>query len=139
MRAARLGLGLAALALGCGSGERSFEAPVTLNGREVAPEVLNVGEFVYMQRCRGCHGMHGEGDGPYASSMEPRPSDLTAGEYRVLEGDPPTDEAFRELITEGIEGSPMGPQPVEGEQLEAVVQYLRWLAERPGEGDQRVQ
>lgn len=114
----------------CGEGQRSFEAPVVLGGREVAPEVLNRGEFVYMQRCRGCHGQHGAGDGPYASSLTPRPADLTSGEYPRLapDGALPSDQVLARAIREGIEGTPMGPQPVEGEDLDAVVQYVKTLA-----------
>ena len=118
----------------CGSGKRSFEAPVELNGQTVAPEVLNRGELVYMQHGRGCHGQRGRGDGPYARSLRPPPRDLTTGEYRHLES-PPTDAALRAVITQGIEGTGMRAQRVEGESLTAVVAYTRWLA-LP---DQRVQ
>jgi mono/diheme cytochrome c family protein len=127
-----LGLALAALlAAACGSGERSFEAPVVLGGTEVPPEVLNRGELVYMRHCRGCHGARGRGDGRYASSMSPRPADLTAGEYPRLGatgGELPTDEALRRAIVEGLEGTGMTPQPIEGENLEAVVQYVKTLS-----------
>lgn len=120
----------ALLLLGC-DGERSFEAPVTLAGREVSADTLNTGEFVYMQRCKGCHGMDGHGGGPYASSMDPRPANLTTGTYAHLEGDPPSDDAFRALLENGLEGSPMGPQNVPEDQMDPVIQYVRWLATQP--------
>ncbi len=128
MRAFLVLLGLFALA--CGQGHKTFEAPVVLGGREIAPEILNRGEFVYMQRCRGCHGQHGQGNGPYASSMEPRPADLTRGRYPRLaeDGSLPTDAAITRAVREGIEGTRMGPQDVEGENLQAVVQYIKTLA-----------
>ncbi len=126
--AAILGVILAGAALAaCGSGERSFEAPVTLNGREVAPDVLNAGEFVYMQRCRGCHGPEGRGDGRYASSMDPAPADLTRGAYRRLP-ESPSDAQIGALLRDGIEGTAMGPQGVPEAQMDAIVQYVRWLA-----------
>lgn len=128
----RTGLALLVLALsGCGSGERSFEAPVELGGRSVAPDVLNRGELVYMRHCRGCHGQRGHGDGPYAASMQPRPADLTTGEYPRLGatgGELPSDDALRRIVVDGIEGTGMRPQHVEGENLEAVVQYVKTLA-----------
>ncbi len=134
---------LLALALSaCGEGRRSFEEPLVLGGETVAPEVLNRGEFVYMQRCRGCHGQHGAGDGPYASSLATRPADLTRGEYPRLGatgGALPSDDALERVIREGIEGTPMGPQHVEGEDLEAVVQYLKTLAPAWRAGAQDVQ
>lgn len=116
--------------LGCGKGRRSFEEPVVLGGREISADVLNRGEFVYMQRCRGCHGQHGAGDGPYASSLAVRPANLTSGRYpRLARGDAlPTDAALERAIREGIPGTPMGPQPVEGEDLRAVVEYIKTLA-----------
>lgn len=123
---------IALLLLGCGPGERSFEAPLVLGGEEVAPEVLSFGEIVYMQRCRRCHGQHGRGDGQYASSMDPRPADLTTGRYPgttgAADGALPTDEQLRRVITEGIDGTGMAPQDLEGEPLDAVIAYLKTLA-----------
>lgn len=122
---------LALLALSCGEGRRSFEEPLVLGGARIAPEVLSRGEFVYAQRCRGCHGPRGAGDGPYASSLPTRPADLTSGEYPRLGatgGALPSDEELTRAIRDGIEGTTMGPQHVEGEDLEAVVHYLKTLA-----------
>lgn len=122
---------LALLAVGCDAGPRTFEAPVVLGGEEVAPDVLNLGEMVYMQRCRGCHGQHARGDGPYASSMDPRPANLTLGQYPRLGatgGALPTDEALERAVTEGIEGTNMGPQGLEGAPLRAVIAYVKTLA-----------
>ncbi len=122
---------LALVALSCGEGRRSFEEPLVLGGARIAPEVLSRGEFVYAQRCRGCHGARGAGDGPYASSLAARPADLTSGEYPRLgatAGALPSDEALARAIRDGIAGTPMGPQHVEGEDLDAVVQYIKTLA-----------
>lgn len=116
---------------GCGRGARTFEEPVTLGGREIAPELLNRGEFAYMRHCRGCHGPSGRGDGPYAGSLPTRPSDLTRGEYPrtgATDGVLPTDAQLRRVLVEGIEGTPMGPQGLGAEELEAVVSYLKTLA-----------
>jgi high-affinity iron transporter len=125
-------LALLSLALvGCGEGRRTFEEPTELGGRPIPAEVLNRGEFAYMRHCRGCHGQEGRGDGPYAASLSPRPSDLTRGEYRRLGatgGQLPSDEALSRVIREGIEGTPMGPQPLAPEDLEAVVHYVKTLA-----------
>lgn len=131
MKRAALVAALCAGMLACRSGERTFEAPLSLGGAEVAPEVLNRGELVYMQHCRACHGQDGRGDGRYSVSLNPRPANLTSGEYPRLgatDGRLPTDEALRRLIAEGIEGTGMGPQPISGENLDAVVQYLKTLS-----------
>lgn len=130
MRALAVVLLLAVVA-GCGEGRQRFEEPVVLGGREVAPEVLNRGEFAYMRYCRSCHGQHGGGDGPYASSLTPRPADLTRGEYPRMGatgGELPSDDAIARVIREGIEGTAMGPQGVSDEDLDALVQYVKTLA-----------
>jgi len=129
-------LGLVAIA--CGSGERSFEEPVTLGGEEVSADVLNFGELVYMQRCRGCHGQHGEGDGAYGSAMDPRPADLTRGTYRHLEGERPSDAEFERVITHGIDGTGMTAIDLDDEPRNAVIQYIKTLAPEVWV-DQRVQ
>ncbi len=116
---------------GCEGGARTFEAPLVLGGREIAPEVLNRGEFVYMRQCRGCHGQRGQGDGPYAGSLPVRPTNLTTGEYpRVgaTGGDLPSDEQLHGVLREGIEGTPMGAQGLSPQELEEVTAYLKTLA-----------
>lgn len=36
------------------------------------------GERIYTENCSYCHGAAGRGDGPNASKLDPRPTDLTA-------------------------------------------------------------
>ena len=36
------------------------------------------GRAIYVENCAQCHGVSGKGDGPWASDLSPRPSDLTA-------------------------------------------------------------
>lgn len=38
-----------------------------------APE----GQGIFVNNCAQCHGMSGQGDGPWATGMSPRPADLT--------------------------------------------------------------
>lgn len=120
-----------ALLMGCEEGQRSFEQPVVLGGAEVAPAVLNRGEFAYARYCRQCHGPTGHGDGPYAASLTPRPADLTSGEYPRMNatgGELPSDEAIARVIREGVPGTAMGPQGVSASDLEALVQYIKTLS-----------
>lgn len=119
------------LVLACGPGRRTFEAPLELNGVTVAPEVLNRGEMAYMRYCRGCHGQTGQGDGPYSSSMEPRPADLTMGQYRTMgDGELPSDAELMRLLEEGIDGTAMRAIAMTPEDRNAVVQYIKTLSSR---------
>ena len=36
---------------------------------------------LYLERCAGCHGPKGEGDGPAAAGLRPRPANLAAHRY----------------------------------------------------------
>ncbi len=119
-------LAFSLLLLGCGPGQRTFEEPVVLGGRTIAPELLNRGEFAYMRHCRGCHGQQGRGDGPYASSLPSRPLDLTRGQYTHLGPGLPSDEALATAIRDGVGTMPR--QPVSTEELEALVQYVKTLS-----------
>jgi len=41
------------------------------------PELLNRGKMLYEQNCTACHGPKGEGNGPAATTLNPRPRDFT--------------------------------------------------------------
>ncbi len=64
----------------------------------VAEADLQLGAEVWYKNCDPCHGPYGQGDGPRADRMRPRPSNLhderrlsAAGEYLVIvEGSPGT-------------------------------------------------
>lgn len=116
---------LALILVGCGSDRQAFEEPVVLEGDSVSPELLNRGALVYVRYCRGCHGQEGRGDGPYATSMEPRPANLRE---LASDGELPAMARIRRAVVEGVEGTPMGPQGIDGEALDGVVRYTQWLA-----------
>lgn len=64
----------------------------------VAAADLELGAEVWYKNCDACHGPYGQGDGPRADRMQPRPTNLhagrtlsAAGEYQVLvDGSPGT-------------------------------------------------
>lgn len=68
------------------------------------------GEEVYMQRCFWCHGEQGDGNGPSAVGMTPRPRDFTRAQFKIRStphGQLPTDEDLTRTIMEGIPGTAM--------------------------------
>jgi mono/diheme cytochrome c family protein len=63
------------------------------------------GKKIFTQRCWGCHGLTGHGDGPAANSFEPKPRNLSDGRYVSTV----SDERMFRTISEG--GAAMGKSP----------------------------
>ncbi len=88
------------------------------------------GRAVYERWCAACHGLEGDGMGPAADYMLPRPRDFTRGLYQVRTtrgGELPTDADLRRIIDEGMPGTTM---PGWSNQLsradrDALVAYLK--------------
>jgi DMSO reductase family type II enzyme heme b subunit len=71
---------------------------------------LERGRQVYDLWCASCHGFEGDGLGPAADYMLPRPRDFTRGLYQIRTttgGDIPTDADIRRMIDEGMPGTTM--------------------------------
>ena len=52
------------------------DAP-TVNQAQFPPSYMPSGQEMYKQFCAACHGADAKGDGPAASNLKTRPSDLT--------------------------------------------------------------
>jgi mono/diheme cytochrome c family protein len=68
------------------------------------------GGVIYQARCASCHGEKGDGQGPVARYLWPRPRDLTAASYLLrstASGELPTDEDLFRTITLGMQGTSM--------------------------------
>ncbi len=78
-------------------------------GLEVATQDCSRG--LYIRHCAPCHGDFGEGDGPGAETLDPRPRDFSTGRFRLISTETglPTREDLIEVITHGIVGSAMPP------------------------------
>jgi mono/diheme cytochrome c family protein len=87
----------------------------------------------YALFCASCHGAGGEGDGPAAGGLEPKPAKHTDGAY--MNG--VTNEYLHKVIAEG--GAAVGKSPLmapwagalSGPELWDVVAYVRTLAVPP--------
>ncbi len=68
-------------------------------------------EAVYRRRCAQCHGEEGDGQGPTAPYLYPKPRDFTLGtfKYKTTQADDefPTDDDLRRTIREGLPGTAM--------------------------------
>jgi DMSO reductase family type II enzyme heme b subunit len=67
------------------------------------------GKRVYDLRCASCHGEKGDGKGPGAELLDPRPRDFTSGVYKVRStvNRVPTDQDLFRIITMGMPGTSM--------------------------------
>jgi cytochrome c oxidase cbb3-type subunit I/II len=103
-------------------------------------DLLSLGRQVYEARCIGCHGARGDGNGPAATFLFPRPRDFTLGVFKFRttpSGSLPTDGDLYRTITRGVRWTamPTWHELTDKERL-AVVTYLktfskRWTDERP--------
>lgn len=74
------------------------------------PEDIERGKKIYQKRCLVCHGEKGDGQGPVAPFLDPRPRDFTTGVYKLRttgSGEPPTDEDLFRVLTRGVPGTAM--------------------------------
>jgi len=96
-------------------------------------EMLVAGQTAFVNRCSGCHGVQGDGKGPSAKMLNPRPRDFTKGIFKFKTtpiGEMPSDEDLLKVINEGVPGTSM-PSFIlvsEGEKR-ALVEYIKSFAQ----------
>lgn len=107
---------------------------------------LQLGRTVYMKNCNHCHGVAGDGAGPTAQYLNPRPRDYRLGLFKfttTLSSEKAAREDLQRIIKYGIPGTYMPSfllldSPKNNHQeTTAVVEYVRWLAMR-GEMEKRL-
>lgn len=103
-------------------------------------DLLARGREVYAQRCVGCHGVKGDGNGLAATFLAPRPRDFTLGAFKFRttpSGSLPTDGDLFRTVTRGVRWTamPTWHEIPEKDRL-AVIQYIKtfsepWKEEKP--------
>lgn len=90
-----------------------------------APTSLAPGEGMYAQRCAGCHGASGAGDGPLVAALTKIPVELNSFAWQAERSDAQIVEAIRA----GVRGTAMPPtRDLEDEELAQLVAHVRALA-----------
>ncbi|MEE9534882.1 MAG: c-type cytochrome [Acidimicrobiia bacterium] len=94
---------------------------------------VEAGREVYEDRCWFCHGEEGDGEGPVAPYLFPRPRDFTVGSYKLRttqSGELPLDEDLFRTITLGIPGTAMPgwESHLTDEERWQVVEYIKSFA-----------
>jgi cytochrome c oxidase cbb3-type subunit 2 len=77
---------------------------------ELPPIDLAAGKEAFTVNCARCHGETGEGDGPDAKRMDPKPRKLSEGTFKfrtTASGTLPTDFDLFHTVSEGLPGSKM--------------------------------
>ena len=127
-------IGIAAVAAGIVALARAHPAAQPA-AAPAPPEATNVqhGKAVYDLRCVECHGATGQGDGPSAAYLMPRPRDFTAGKYKIRStetGSVPTDDDLIATVRRGIYGSAMPgwDRILPDGDIADVVQYVKTLS-----------
>ena len=113
-----------------------------LSGSGLAQEGAATGQKVYELHCAACHGASGDGNGPAAVWLYPKPRNFSAGLFKVQStppGELPTDEDLARSVVRGLPGSsmPSFSYLTEAERL-AVVAYVKQLTAFTDDAGQRI-
>ena len=98
-------------------------------------ELMTLGKQVYEKRCTGCHGVKGDGNGPAAEFLNPKPRDFTSGVYK-FKSTPgidalPTDSDLFATLTHGLWGTSMPSwYMIKERERIAVIQYIKTFSDR---------
>ena len=95
---------------------------------------LERGRAVYAKRCESCHGVSGDGHGPAAATLVPKPRDYRKGVFKFTStkyGARPRLEDLKRTVKRGIPGTSMPSfSLLPKEDLDAVTDYVKLLAMR---------
>jgi len=104
-------LAVVVCASACVTEENEWDTDVLSNGSwSVTTDVLRRGRDAYNRYCVGCHGENGDGQGPAARFLSPKPRDFRGGKIKfalVPAGELPRDEDLLQVITTGLHGTAM--------------------------------
>ncbi len=97
-------------------------------------ETLRTGRELYKQYCQKCHAATGDGNGPQAHMLKPKPRDLRLGvvKYTTTKTNiKASTEDLRNLLKGGIPGTAMPTFPILGNhEIDALAQYTKYLSMR---------
>lgn len=102
---------------------------------------LQAGKAVYEQHCAACHDSNGDGNGPAAIWLFPKPRNFSAGLFKIQSTPPgslPSDEDLFQSITRGLGGSSMPSFTYLSEkERRDVVLYVKHLTAQVGPDGKR--
>lgn len=97
-------------------------------------QVLAKGRVLYAEHCQHCHGVSGDGNGPTAPYLNPRPRDYRRGifKFTTTQGSRrATRDDLSRIIEYGIPGTYMPSfKLLSEEEMTSIVEYVLWLSMR---------
>ncbi len=115
------------------SPEKAESHVKSVSAKESSSGDLKMGKDLYLQSCAPCHGEEGDGWGPLAHALYPKPRDFTKGQYKIRTnptGSLPTDADLIHIIYTGLHGTSMIPWDIlEMEQIESLLPILKGFSE----------
>jgi len=100
------------LSTGCGTSPDAGSSTGALTPKALtpsSPELVALGQQVYVKNCAACHGVKGDGLGEAAYLLFPKPRNLVKARFRLVStwDFTPTDEDLFRTISRGMPGSAM--------------------------------
>ena len=124
------------------AGKLSAQTPTQRPSASGSTESLRLGKSVYEQHCAACHGLNGEGNGPAAVWLYPKPRHFNSGLFKIKStpaGFLPMDEDLFQTVTRGMPGSSMPSFTYLTEKdRRDVVQYIKDLTARVDASGKRI-
>lgn len=110
------------------------EAPGTGDTFMIVGHNLREGRKLYMRHCMHCHGVSGDGNGPTAEYLNPRPRDYRLGLFKFTStgsSEKATREDLHRIVKLGIPGTYMPSfMLLDDGETRQIVEYVRWLSMR---------
>jgi mono/diheme cytochrome c family protein len=104
-------------------------------------KTMQLGRVAYMKNCNHCHGVAGDGQGPTAQYLNPKPRDYRLGLFKFTSTtsmSKATKHDLETIIRQGIPGTYMPSfLLMKDDEVAAIIEYIRWLAMR-GELEKRL-
>jgi mono/diheme cytochrome c family protein len=110
------------------------KAEATVEGHEKDGWKLLNGRNLYMRHCLHCHGVSGDGNGPTANYLNPRPRDYRLGIFKFTSTAGGIKARADDLLLTLVNGIPGTSMPsfalLKKDELDALTEYVRWLSTR---------
>ena len=105
-------IGAFVLVTGCRSSSPEEETVGNLTPKTVVAsngQLLELGKQTFQKQCAPCHGVNGDGQGPAAYLLFPKPRNFVSGRFRLIStwDGAPRDEDLFKTISRGMPGSAM--------------------------------